>query len=148
MKKKYSKLILWESYKNHIDNLIKSSKEISKEILPPTLPIAKYDYPKDINFEDLEDEDIEDDLDGSSGYNFLLPKSVMQDVSMIINHECWIGHTNFDITEDIAEKLNIVDGVELLKIVGRYQFVIGLGKCFKFNEVRSSINNLLKIETK
>lgn len=146
-----NKIIKWESYKNHIDNLVKSSKEISKEILPQMGSLVRYrrhDFPlgpeAEEDVEDFED-DIEDMGDDDGMLNFLLPKSVMQDIAMIINHDCWIGHTNFDITEDIAEKLNVASGVELLKIVGRYQFVIGLGKCFDFTEVRSNIYSLLEI---
>ena len=41
--------------------------------------------------------------------------------------DCWIGHTNFDITTDMAEKLETeVSGVEALKVSGRDSFFIGI----------------------
>jgi hypothetical protein len=144
------KIIQWESYKNHIDHLIKNSKELSKEILPQMNVMVRYNQQSLQEDDQILEDDLEDDLeDGIDDgmLNFLLPKSIIQDVSMIINHECWIGHTNFDITEEIAEHLNVAEGVELLKIIGRYQFVIGIGKCFSFKEVRSNIYKILEIKT-
>jgi dimeric dUTPase (all-alpha-NTP-PPase superfamily) len=53
--------------------------------------------------------------------------------------DCWIGHTNFNITTSIKNKLNEVDGIEVLNIVSRYRFFIGIGKMFKFSDVRKDI---------
>lgn len=71
----------------------------------------------------------------------LLPISqqLMDDMAMLSNFDCWIAHTNFDITKDIKNKLNKVEGVELLKICSRYRFFIGIGKMFDFKEVRKNV---------
>lgn len=57
--------------------------------------------------------------------------------------DCWIGHTNFDITIGIAEQIEKIDGVEVLKILGRYSFFIGIGKMFDIKDVRTDIEKLL-----
>jgi len=58
--------------------------------------------------------------------------------------DCWIAHTNFDITTDMAEKLETeVGGVEALKVIGRYSFFIGVAKLFDITEVRKDVETLL-----
>lgn len=57
--------------------------------------------------------------------------------------DCWIGHTNFDITKEIAEKIELVDGVEALKIMGRYSFFIGVAKMFDIADVRKDIHSAI-----
>lgn len=52
-----------------------------------------------------------------------------------------IGHTNFDINSDVAQKIENTRGVEALIILTRYRFIIGIGKLFKFTEVRLDIEN-------
>ena len=42
----------------------------------------------------------------------------------------WIGHTNFDISQEISDIIEKCRGVELLDIFTRYRFRIGIGKCF------------------
>jgi uncharacterized secreted protein with C-terminal beta-propeller domain len=62
---------------------------------------------------------------------------------MITNFDCWIGHTNFDITNDTKKILDATEGVEVLKIFSRYRFFIGVGKMFKFQNVRNNIEKEL-----
>ena len=62
--------------------------------------------------------------------------------------DCWIGHTNFDITNNVAAKLDSeIDGVEALKILGRYSFFIGVAKLFNIAQVRKDIETLLCVYT-
>lgn len=62
--------------------------------------------------------------------------------------DCWIGHTNFDITNNVAAKLDSeIHGVEALKILGRYSFFIGVGKLFDIAQVRKDIETLLCVYT-
>lgn len=53
--------------------------------------------------------------------------------------ELWMGDTNFDITKDVALKINKVPGVEVLKILTRYKFLVGVGTLFTMTEVRRAI---------
>lgn len=76
-----------------------------------------------------------------------IPESILNEIMIINNFECWVGHTNFNITPDIAQVLNTVDGVEALKIQTRYRFFIGIGKMFDFSEVRSKIAKKLNLSS-
>ncbi len=53
----------------------------------------------------------------------------------------WIGHTNFDITKQVADTIEKIDGVETLDIFTRYRFRIGVGKAFYDSEVKQTIQN-------
>lgn len=53
----------------------------------------------------------------------------------------WIGHTNFDITKQVADIIEKSDGVETLDIFTRYRFRIGIGKAFYDSEVKQTIQN-------
>tara|TARA_Y100000034_G_scaffold124865_1_gene173599 strand:- start:1017 stop:1625 length:609 start_codon:yes stop_codon:yes gene_type:complete len=55
--------------------------------------------------------------------------------------DCWLGHTNFDITDSIKNKIESIAGVEVLVILTRYRFFIGVGKLFSFRDVRVNIEN-------
>jgi hypothetical protein len=57
--------------------------------------------------------------------------------------DCWIGYTNFSITEDILNILDNIEGVESLKILGRYTFCIGVAKLFNIADVRQDIETQL-----
>jgi hypothetical protein len=55
--------------------------------------------------------------------------------------DCWIAHTNFPITGSISDVLNTqIDGIEALKIMGKYSFFIGVAKLFDIRDVRNQIN--------
>ena len=55
--------------------------------------------------------------------------------------DCWIAHTNFPITGRIAATLNTdIDGIEVLKIMGKYSFFIGVAQLFDIRDVRKQIN--------
>ena len=53
----------------------------------------------------------------------------------------WLGHTNFDITRDIASIIESRDGVESLDVFTRYRFRISIGKAFVDSEIMHDINN-------
>ena len=58
--------------------------------------------------------------------------------------DCRIGVTNFDITNDIKDTLtNDIQGIEALKIMGRYTFCIGIPITFNFKDVRADIESKL-----
>jgi len=57
--------------------------------------------------------------------------------------DCWLGYTNFNLTEEIEEKIKNVEGIDALKIMSRYTFCIGVAKLFQFSEVRRNIENEL-----
>jgi len=72
-------------------------------------------------------------------------EDLLKEAAVLASFDCWIGHSNFDITETIKDELEETSGVEVLKIQSRYRFFIGVGKMFDFQDVRKEIeSNLLK----
>lgn len=69
----------------------------------------------------------------------LIPYNEYTASSKIFNF--WIGHTNFNISQDIANIIEESDGVELLDIFTRYRFRIGIGKCFSDNDIMTRITD-------
>jgi hypothetical protein len=59
--------------------------------------------------------------------------------------DCWFCHTNFDLTEADKHALDMVDGVEVLRIVSRYRFFIGIGKMFSLTDVRPLVEMALNV---
>lgn len=56
--------------------------------------------------------------------------------------DCWIAYTNFPITKKILNILNNeIDGIEALKILGKYSFFIGVARMFNIKDVREQIDS-------
>ena len=68
--------------------------------------------------------------------------SIMESLALTANFDCWMGHTNFNITKEVMDKLNKMEGVEILKICSRYRFFMGVGRMFVFNQVRRDIEDV------
>lgn len=84
----------------------------------------------------------------SEPMNVILPVPVSNDmaneITLVSTFDCWVGHTNFDITPSVRKMLDEVNGVEVLKICSRYRFFIGVGKMFEFKTVRENIEKIVK----
>ena len=58
--------------------------------------------------------------------------------------DCWIAMTNFSVTKSIDKILNKdIEGIEALKVLGRYTFFIGIAPLFEFKDIRIEIENKL-----
>ena len=57
--------------------------------------------------------------------------------------DCWMCYTNFDLTNEIIEVLEDVNGIEALKPLGRYTFFVGIAKMFNTSEVRKEIEDTI-----
>ena len=128
----------WQKYEDIIESQLASPllEMIIKKSMGPELPL-----------EDLDPEELEQ-LEGmfpQSEANFMVPvdDQLMEKVSMAQNFDCWMGHTNFNITGEIKDKIESSEGVEVLKICSRYRFFLGVGRMFDFKDVRKNIENLL-----
>lgn len=142
-----SKKIGWQKYEDYIEKQL--SCPILQNIIRNMMP--------EFGDEDLEEDDEEDDEDESyedednrkdmmsSALHKMLPLTpqVIDDISMLANFDCWIGHTNFDITPAIKNKLNKMPGIEILKIFSRYRFFVGIGQMFDFQKIRFDIEQEL-----
>ena len=71
-----------------------------------------------------------------------ISESLASEISLATNFECWIGHTNFNLTENIKDKLDQIEGVEMLKVYSRYRFLVGIGRMFDFSDVRKNIESI------
>ena len=69
-------------------------------------------------------------------------EKMMENIYLASNFDCWMGHTNFNITKEVMDKLNKMEGVEILKICSRYRFFMGIGRMFDFNKVRQDIEDI------
>ena len=99
-------------------------------------------------------EDIEDEEGVEEALAFLerIPSLVTTPMGMFQLHDkmnimnqfdCWMGYTNFDITKSVEETIESTEGVELLSVMTRYRFFLGVGKMFSFSDVRRSIDSKL-----
>lgn len=127
----------WQKYEDIIE------QNISSPIMDSIL-----DKLADKTVED-EDEGYKDSYSDSESEeessHAMIPMSrqLIEDISMLTNFDCWMAHTNFDITPKIKNELDLIKGVELLKVCSRYRFFIGVGKMFDFKEVRQRIEDII-----
>lgn len=63
-------------------------------------------------------------------------------------YDCWICHTNFDITKAHETILNQIEGIEVIRIMTRYRIFIGIGKLFNLTDIRPKVNMALNIDSK
>jgi hypothetical protein len=139
---KTQKKIGWQKYEDYVE------KQISCPILQNVVQNMLSIHSEEDEDEDDEDDDSfeEDDKKHSPiAISKLLPitPQVVEDVAMLSNFDCWIGHTNFDITPRIKDILNKIKGVEILKVFSRYRFFVGIGQMFDFQDVRYDIEQEL-----
>jgi hypothetical protein len=138
----------WQKYEDVIESQI-------------TSPIIDQLYSALLKRNTIADDDIIDELEGINIEE--LDKHLIQEVppainidenlaneiALAINFDCWIAHTNFNITLDIKNNLDRIEGVELLKVFSRYRFLVGVGRMFDFSDVRKKIEDMCnKPETK
>lgn len=145
MKKSNNKKIGWQKYEDFLE------KQLSSPILTTIIQnVAAQHLDAIIDITDDEDGDLEVDDYKEDSKNLIksspmlpITQQLMDDVTMLSSFDCWIGHTNFDITHQIKESLNKVPGIELLKVCSRYRFFIGVGQMFDFKNVRDDINKAI-----
>ena len=95
------------------------------------------DYPPE--YQEIQEE-IEgyQEPDMSSAFS-AMPEDLSNEIQMITNFDCWLGHTNFNISKSVKDRLENIRGVEVLKICSRYRFFVGIGRMFDFSDVRKEI---------
>lgn len=60
----------------------------------------------------------------------------------------WTGHTNFNITKNVARIIETTNGIETLDIFTRYRFRIGIGKAFEDRTIMKSIEDRINDQRK
>jgi len=114
--------------------------------------INQEDESDEMSYLDMENEEEEDGRELNLGH-FLLSRKVrtpfgiyeIDDPFSPYNmFECWIGHTNFKITDEDFEKLDLkIDGIGCLSLISPYRFFIGIEKLFTFPVARMQIQKEL-----
>lgn len=129
---KQKRKIGWQKYEDVIKDQINAPilKEIIQEIKQNSVVQIEEDSEEDYEYEN---EEIVQNVMVS------LPDSVISEAAITTAFDCWIGHTNFNITQDVKNKIDKIDGIEMSKVHSRYRFFIGIGKMFDFKEVRKDI---------
>lgn len=133
------KKIGWQKYEDVIEDQVTNpfiEHIISKMANPTQAPTGMEDFPED--FEELLEE-MSKDGTMEMGMGVPVSQALIEELSLAINYDCWVGHTNFDITPSLKRKLSQIEGVEALKIVSRYRFFVGVGRMFNFSDVRKSV---------
>jgi hypothetical protein len=138
---KHTKKIGWQKYEDMIE------QQLSSPLLETIIQnIAMQNIGEYAINEEDDDEDYESTQDKKQdekiSYDPMIPitSKLIEDITLLANFDCWMAHTNFDITNKIKDKLNKIPGVEVLKICSRYRFFIGIGQMFDFKDVRHCID--------
>ena len=129
--------IAWHKYEDVL------RRQITSPLIPLFLENGHVDElldPSENEAEEMEYPEMEE-LIGTEMLVVPVPDSFYNQISLITNYDCWMAYTAFNITPRIKKKLNKIEGVEVLKICGRYRFFVGVGKLFKFSDVRRSIES-------
>ena len=149
MTNKNNPLIVWEKWVDPFGQELDDAKWTDYE---SSLSVKPEDDDEEISYID---EDDKDEL--SPDEDIIIPsqrpiRAIASPMGIIPYNELtapgkifnfWVGHTNFNITMNIAKLIEQCDGVEILDIFTRYRFRIGVGKCFNDAETMSEINNKL-----
>ena len=145
---KKTKKIGWQKYENVLEEQIQNPLIVQHY---KTLQQNLQSTIEEDVLKELSDEELQMLLE--SGEDFMQPhtetvhlpvdENMIENATLASNFDCWMGYTNFNITEDVKEELNKTEGVEVLKIVSRYRFFVGIGKMFNFKEVRKDIEENL-----
>ncbi len=127
------KSIAWESWNSKVD-----------EFLNPELPSEQSEDNFQTNYDETQVEGVSfGDFQIPSPMSLHTPVGLYPIESMLKpsdRWDCWFGYTNFTITNRIKEILNNeIEGVESLKICGKYTFFIGVGKMFDISDVRKQV---------
>tara|TARA_R100000278_G_scaffold21479_1_gene20360 strand:+ start:2274 stop:2693 length:420 start_codon:yes stop_codon:yes gene_type:complete len=98
--------------------------------------------------EDAEDNDNEPEIKRHLMYAIsspmgIIPYNEYSAPSKVFNF--WVGHTNFNITQPVANIIESTEGIEILDIFTRYRFRIAIGKNFKDRNVMNTVNKLIGI---
>lgn len=68
---------------------------------------------------------------------------INDDMNPLKQFKLWMAHTNFNLGKKAIKTIVNVPGVEVLYVMTRYRFVIGVGELFDFRQVRIDITKKL-----
>jgi hypothetical protein len=124
--------IVWEKWK---DPLSQQKDE--------WFPEQKEKPPEDTYFEEPYEEDVTEGIPAQYFMSNMgvVPYNPMEAINKMFNF--WTGHTNFSITPDVAVKIEKIEGIEVLDILTRYRFRVGIAKLFRDRNVMNKIQDIV-----
>ena len=139
---KRKKKIGWQKYESVIEDQLTSPflQDMLASLQPEITQEEEQEY-QSIMRELQESGQEVQFVDSSPQMN--LSEQFINEVSMLTNFDCWVGHTNFNLSKKIVSELERIEGVQLLRICSRYRFFIGIGKMFDFKAVRKNLEKRL-----
>ncbi len=134
------KVIGWQKYESLLE------EQMNSPLLAEVMNNLRSAY--NLGSSESEEEESAYQEESTEEEELLMPitPQMIKDINLLTTFDCWIGHTNFDITTDVCQKLDKVSGIEALKVYSRYRFFVGIGKMFDFKLVRSEIEKQLTKE--
>ena len=135
----------WQKYEDVIEGQMNSPliDMMSKSIANSSDLESFLNSPDTPSIYQDEEEDQEDQEELSHKVIVSVPDEMTNEIHLMANFDCWMGHVNFNLTNDIKNKLSQQDGVEILKVCSRYRFFVGVGRMFNFRDVRQGIEKAL-----
>jgi hypothetical protein len=131
--------IMWASQHLEIDTMTGKIVDPSKE---------EYDTKEEEKNEFYFDDDDDNISTKMIAQNVLSTPFGLWKVDDIMNpykqFKLWMGHTNFTINKKIACLIKKIAGIEILSIITRYRFIIGVGEMFDIRDVRIAIEKELQ----
>ena len=127
-----SRKIGWQKYEDVIQS----------EMYSPIANMIFEEIASDVEPEEYEEEEME------RSRNFICTKKFYETIALMSRFDCWIGHTNFNITNSIKNKLNEVDGIEVLNVLVDTGFLLELEKCLNFLMLGKILKKLLSQKEK
>ena len=118
-------------------------KTVSEEELEEELRAAG-DIPDKPDFDSQMEEEYGGKVHGKSLAVVMTDAGVLpitEYTDIFTTFELWRGHTNFDVTHEISQLIEESEGVEVLHILTRYRFMIGVAALFQPREVFTAIND-------
>tara|TARA_Y100000389_G_scaffold169424_1_gene175671 strand:+ start:432 stop:833 length:402 start_codon:yes stop_codon:yes gene_type:complete len=131
-----SRKIGWQKYEDML------KKQISSP-LASLIMSSQMELLTEEEEEYLEEDVFDGDVESQEVLAVPVPDSFYEQISLITNYDCWLGHSNFDLTPSIKTEIEKVEGVEVLKICSRYRFFLGIGQMFRFTDVRKNIEEII-----
>ena len=120
--------IVWASQHLEIDTITGRFKDVSQP--------EKY-----LEYEGEADD--QDELQGQLIQNVISTPFGIWRVNDTMNpykqFKMWMAHTNFNLSAKVAKKIKKIPGVEVLNVLTRYRFIIGVGELFNIRDVRTDI---------
>ena len=132
----------WQKYEDVIEGQMNSPVI---DMISKSIANSKFLNSPDMSptYEEEDQEDQEDQEELSQKVIVSVPDEITNEIHLMANFDCWMGHVNFNLTDKIKKQLSQQDGVEILKVCSRYRFFVGVGRMFNFRDVRQGIEKTL-----